>query len=199
MSRLVIGITGGIGSGKTAVSDRFKALGVTVVDADIASRVIVEPGRPALVAIAEHFGCDVIQADGSLDRGELRRRVFADPGERRWLEQLTHPLINEHIREELEQAESPYAVLVSPLLAETGQSRFCHRILVVDVPEEVQVRRTMARDANDEAQVRKIIEAQASREQRLALADDVIVNDSSLEVLDEEVARLHQVYTEMAQ
>ncbi|HEY5679684.1 MAG TPA: dephospho-CoA kinase [Pseudomonadales bacterium] len=199
MSRLVIGITGGIGSGKTAVSDRFKALGVTVVDADIASRVIVEPGRPALVAIAEHFGCDVIQADGSLDRAELRRRVFADPDERRWLEQLTHPLINEHIREELEQAESPYAVLVSPLLAETGQSRFCHRILVVDVPEEVQVRRTMARDANDEAQVRKIIEAQASREQRLALADDVIVNDSSLEVLDEEVARLHQVYTEMAQ
>ena len=105
MSRLVIGITGGIGSGKTAVSDRFKALGVTVVDADIASRVIVEPGRPALVAIAEHFGCDVIQADGSLDRAELRRRVFADPDERRWLEQLTHPLINEHIREELEQAE----------------------------------------------------------------------------------------------
>jgi dephospho-CoA kinase len=199
MSRLVIGITGGIGSGKTAVSDRFKALGVTVVDADIASRVIVEPGRPALVAIAEHFGDDVIQADGSLDRAELRRRVFADPEERRWLERLTHPLINEHIREELEKAESPYAVLVSPLLAETGQSRFCHRILVVDVPEEVQVRRTMARDANDEAQVRKIIEAQASREQRLALADDVIVNDSSLEVLDEEVARLHQLYTEMAQ
>ncbi|NIP13646.1 MAG: dephospho-CoA kinase [Pseudomonadales bacterium] len=198
MSRLVIGITGGIGSGKTAVSDRFEALGVTVVDADVAARVVVEPGRPALTAIAEHFGDDVIQADGTLHRAELRRRVFADPAERRWLEQLTHPLINQHIREELERAESPYAILVSPLLAETGQSRFCHRILVVDVPEEIQVRRTMARDANDEAQVRKIIEAQASREQRLALADDVIVNDGGLEALDEEVARLHRVYTEMA-
>ncbi len=194
----MIGITGGIGSGKTAVSDRFEALGVTVVDADVAARVVVEPGRPALTAIAEHFGDDVIQADGTLHRAELRRRVFADPAERRWLEQLTHPLINQHIREELERAESPYAILVSPLLAETGQSRFCHRILVVDVPEEVQVRRTMARDANDEAQVRKIIEAQASREQRLALADDVIVNDGGLEALDEEVARLHRVYTEMA-
>jgi dephospho-CoA kinase len=198
MSRLVIGITGGIGSGKTAVSDRFKALGVSVVDADVASRVVVEPGGPALAAIAEHFGEDVIQQDGSLNRAELRRRVFADPAERHWLERLTHPLINEHIREELEKAESPYAVLVSPLLAETGQSRFCHRILVVDVPEEVQVRRTMTRDANDEAQVRKIIEAQASREQRLALADDVIVNDGSLEALDEEVARLHEIYSEMA-
>ena len=198
MSRLVIGITGGIGSGKTAVSDRFQALGVSVVDADVASRVVVEPGQPALAAIAEHFGDDVIHEDGSLNRAELRRRVFAEQAERHWLERLTHPLINEHIREELEKAESPYAVLVSPLLAETDQSRFCHRILVVDVPEEVQVRRTMARDANDEAQVRKIIEAQASREQRLALADDVIVNDGSLEALDEEVARLHEVYSEMA-
>lgn len=198
MSRLVIGITGGIGSGKTAVSDRFKALGVTVVDADVAARAVVEPGRPALAAIAEHFGDEVIHPDGSLDRAELRRKVFADPEERRWLEKLTHPLINEYLREELDKAESPYAILVSPLLAETGQSRFCHRVLVVDVPEEVQIQRTMARDDNDEAQVRRIIKAQASREERLALADDVIVNDRGLEALDEEVARLHQIYMEMA-
>lgn len=198
MSRLVIGITGGIGSGKTAVSDRFKALGVTVVDADVAARAVVEPGRPALAVIAEHFGDEVIHPDGSLDRAELRRKVFADPEERRWLEKLTHPLINEYLREELDKAESPYAILVSPLLAETGQSRFCHRVLVVDVPEEVQIQRTMARDDNDEAQVRRIIKAQASREERLALADDVIVNDRGLEALDEEVARLHQIYMEMA-
>jgi dephospho-CoA kinase len=198
MSKLVIGITGGIGSGKTAVSDRFQDLGITVVDADIASRVVVEPGRPALAAIAEHFGAGALNADGSLNRAELRKRVFADPEERRWLEQLTHPLINQYLVEQLSKAESPYAILVSPLLAETGQSRFCHRILVVDVPTDLQVQRTMSRDANDEAQVRAIIAAQASREERLALADDVIVNDQGLEHIDAEVQRLHQIYLEMA-
>ncbi|MDH3643735.1 MAG: dephospho-CoA kinase [Gammaproteobacteria bacterium] len=198
MSKLVIGITGGIGSGKTAVSDRFAALGITVVDADIASRVVVEPGRPALDAIAEHFGDGAINDDGTLNRAELRKRVFADAAERKWLEQLTHPLINQYLQEQLAAAESPYAVLVSPLLAETGQSRFCQRIIVVDVPVELQVQRTMSRDANDEAQVRAIIAAQASREQRLELADDVIVNDQGLEHIDAEVQRLHEVYLELA-
>lgn len=198
MSKWVLGITGGIGSGKTAVSDRFGALGVTVVDADVASRVVVEPGRPALAAIAEHFGAEAINNDGTLNRAELRKRVFADPEERKWLEQLTHPLINQYLLEELANAESPYAILVSPLLAETGQSRFCQRIVVVDVPIELQVERTMSRDDNDEAQVRAIIAAQASREERLKLADDVIVNDQGLEHLDAEVARLHQSYLEMA-
>jgi dephospho-CoA kinase len=198
MSKWVLGITGGIGSGKTAVSDRFGALGVTVVDADVASRVVVEPGRPALAAIAEHFGAEAINNDGTLNRAELRKRVFADPEERKWLEQLTHPLINQYLLEELANAESPYAILVSPLLAETGQSRFCQRIVVVDVPIELQVERTMSRDDNDEAQVRSIIAAQASREERLKLADDVIVNDQGLEHLDAEVARLHHSYLEMA-
>jgi dephospho-CoA kinase len=198
MSDLVIGITGGIGSGKTAVSDRFQDQGITVVDADIASRVVVEPGRPALAAIAEHFGADALNADGTLNRAELRKRVFADPDERKWLEQLTHPQINQYLRDELAKAESAYAILVSPLLAETGQSRFCQRIIVVDVPVELQVQRTMSRDANDEAQVRAIIAAQASREQRLELADDVIVNDQGLEHIDAEVQRLHQIYLELA-
>jgi len=198
MSKWVIGITGGIGSGKTAVSDRFQALGITVVDADVASRVVVEPGRPALAAIAEHFGAETLNDDGTLNRAELRKRVFADPEERKWLERLTHPLINEHLREQLAKAESAYAILVSPLLAETGQSRFCQRIVVVDAPVELQVQRTMSRDANDEAQVRAIIAAQASREQRLQLADDVIVNDRGLEHIDAEVQRLHQTYLEMA-
>jgi dephospho-CoA kinase len=198
MSKWVLGITGGIGSGKTAVSDRFQALGITVVDADVASRVVVEPGRPALAAIAGHFGDEAINNDGTLNRAELRKRIFADPEERKWLEKLTHPLINQYLLEELANAKSPYAILVSPLLAETGQSRFCQRIVVVDVPIELQVERTMRRDDNDEAQVRAIIAAQASREERLKLADDVIVNDQCLEHIDAEVTRLHQSYLEMA-
>ena len=192
MSKLVIGLTGGIGSGKSAVSERFEALGIRVVDADIASRVVVEPGRPALIAIEEHFGSDVIAADGTLDRAALRKLVFEDDGERRWLEQLTHPLINASIAEELANAASPYAMLAHPLLVETGQTRICQRVLVVDVPEQVQLERTMARDNNPEAQVRAIMAAQASREERLAAADDVIVNDQGLDHLDRDVERLHR-------
>jgi dephospho-CoA kinase len=169
-----------------------------VVDADVASRVVVEPGRPALKAIAEHFGDEVIQADGTLDRAALRKLVFADEAERRWLEQLTHPLINAYIIEELRNATSPYAVLAHPILVETGQSRVCNRVLVVDVPEALQVSRTMARDDNPESQVRAIMAAQASREERLAAADDVIVNDQDLAHLDKEVERLHTKYLELA-
>jgi dephospho-CoA kinase len=194
----VVGITGGIGSGKSAVSDRFKRLGIKVVDADIASREVVKSGQPALRAISEHFGADLIQADGSLDRARLRARVFAEPSERVWLERLLHPLINEYIRRELTAADSQYAILVSPLLVETGQSRFTHRILVVDVPEEVQLARTMARDSNDATQVKAIMAAQASRDARLAIADDVIRNDSGFDALDKAVAELHQRYLDLA-
>ena len=194
----VVGITGGIGSGKSAVSDRFKRLGIKVVDADIASREVVKPGQPALAAISQHFGADVIQADGSLDRARLRALVFAKPDERIWLERLLHPLINEYLRQELASATSAYAVLVSPLLKETGQSRFTHRILVVDVPENVQLARTMARDSNDEAQVKAIMAAQASRQSRLAIADDVIQNDAGFEALDAAVAQLHARYLTLA-
>lgn len=194
----VVGITGGIGSGKTAVSERFAARGVAVVDADVASRAVVEPGRPALDAIAEHFGRELIRADGTLDRAALRTKVFADPAERQWLEALLHPKISEHIAEQLAAATSEYAILVSPLLLETSQARFAHRVLVVDVPEELQVARTMARDDNDEAQVRAIMAAQASREARLARADDVIVNDADLDTLDARVAELHERYLELA-
>lgn len=194
----VVGITGGIGSGKSAVSDRFKRLGIKVVDADVASREVVKPGQPALLAISQHFGSDVIQADGSLDRARLRALVFADPRERVWLERLLHPLINEYLRQELASATSPYAILVSPLMMETGQSRFTHRMLVVDVPEEVQLARTMARDSNNEAQVKAIMAAQASRESRLATADDVIQNDAGFEALDAAVKQLHERYLELA-
>ena len=197
MSRWIVGLTGGIGSGKSAVSDRFSALGIEVVDADIASRAVVEPGAPALSAIAEHFGDEVIAQDGSLDRAELRKRVFEDTNERRWLEQLTHPLINQYIAEALARAESAYAILAHPLLVETAQMRICDRILVIDVPEELQLRRTMERDNNPESQVRSIMAAQASRAERLAAADDVIVNDRDLAYLDAEVSKLHADYLEI--
>ncbi|BFM17648.1 dephospho-CoA kinase [Maricurvus nonylphenolicus] len=196
---LIIGLTGGIGSGKTAVSDRFAAKGITVVDADLASRAVVEPGRPALQAIEEHFGSEVITPEGSLDRALLRQKVFADENERKWLEQLTHPLIREEIISGLENATSPYALLVSPLLVESGQSQLTQRILVVDVPEAVQLERTMARDDNPEAQVKAIMAAQANRETRLGYADDVVENNGSLEDLDRQVEQLHQRYLTLAE
>lgn len=198
MAHFIVGITGGIGSGKTAVSDRFAALDVAIVDADLASRAVVEPGQPALQAIAEHYGAHLINADGGLDRRALRDIVFADPAERRWLEALTHPLINQYLVDHLAAATTAYAMLASPLLSETGQSRYCHRVLVVDVPVELQVARTVARDDSSAEQVRAIIDAQASRAERLALADDVIVNDQDLAHLDREVARLHQMYLQLA-
>lgn len=194
----VVGITGGIGSGKTAVSDRFRALGIEIVDADVASREVVKPGMPALDEIRRHFGESVIQPDGTLDRAALRQKVFADPAERQWLERLLHPSINAWIREQLTKATSPYVILVSPIMFETQQHLLTNRVLVVDVPESVQLARTMARDKNSETQVRAIMAAQASREKRLERADDVIVNDGGLEALDQGVAALHRKYLELA-
>ncbi|HNL31681.1 MAG TPA: dephospho-CoA kinase, partial [Pseudomonadales bacterium] len=156
----VIGLTGGIGSGKSAVSDRFAQHGITIVDADVASRVVVEPGRPALTRIAEHFGAELITSSGTLDRALLRSKVFSSEQERKWLEALLHPLIAEEIQSGLANSRSPYTVLVSPLLLETTQHSYVDRILVVDVPVELQLRRTMARDNNSESQVRAIIAAQ---------------------------------------
>lgn len=195
---LVIGLTGGIGSGKSAASDHFESLGITVVDADIASRTVVQVGKPALAAIEAHFGASVIADDGSLNRAALRIKVFENPEERRWLEQLTHPLIREEITRGLANARSPYAILSSPLLVESGQNQLTERTLVIDVPEEIQLARTMARDSNSESQVKAIMAAQSSREKRLSYADDVIVNDSSLEQLRAQVETLHHRYLQLA-
>lgn len=196
--KLIVGLTGGIGSGKSAVSERFVAAGIKVVDADYASRVVVEKGQPALAQIAEHFGADILQDDGTLNRAMLREKIFAEPTERKWLEALLHPLINQYIFSELASATTPYAILENPLLFETGQSERCHRILVVDVPVELQVQRVMARDNNPEDQVRAIIKAQIPRDDRIARADDIIVNDQDLAHLDTETARLHQSYLALA-
>ena len=191
----IIGLTGGIGSGKSAAAARFaEAHGIHVVDADIKSRVVVEPGRPALHQIVDRFGDAVLQQDGSLNRAVLRERVFQDPDERRWLEQLLHPLIREEIVSDLASADSPYALLVSPLLVESGQYQMTRRVLVVDVPEALQIARTTLRYKVPEKQVRAILQAQAKREERLRHADDVITNDRALADLHQQVDQLHQYY-----
>jgi dephospho-CoA kinase len=191
---LIVGITGGIGSGKSAVTQRFEQHDITVVDADLAARVIVEPGRPALAAIAEHYGADILQPDGLLDRAALRARVFSDAGERAWLEQLTHPLIGQEIVDQVEASRSPYTILSSPLLLETSQKDLVNCVVVVDVPEEMQLQRTMQRDNNDEAQVKRIMAAQISRADRLAQADIVIDNSHSLSELDSLIEELHKEF-----
>ncbi|MFZ5560652.1 MAG: dephospho-CoA kinase [Pseudomonadota bacterium] len=195
---LVIGLTGGIGSGKTLATDHFERLGITVVDADRASRVVVEPGQAALAEIAATFGTGVIQADGTLDRAALRRIVFADPEQRRKLEAVTHPRIAEEIRRQLAASTSPYTILVSPLLFESGQDRFAQRTLLIDAPEALQRHRAAARDKVSENQIGAIMAAQMSRAERRARADDVILNDGRIEHLHAMVERLHQQYLELA-
>ena len=194
MKPWVLGLTGGIGSGKSAVVEHFATLGVHWVDADQAARWVVEPGTPALAQIVERFGESMLAADGALDRVALRARVFADAEQRRWLEQLLHPLIGEAVDQYLAKAESPYAIMVSPLLIESGRYRQVDRILVVDVPEELQVQRAIRRDRASEAHIRSILQAQASRDERLRHAHDVLVNDRDQAWLRAEVERLHEFY-----
>jgi len=198
MSRLIIGLTGGIGSGKSAAADQFELQGITIVDADLASRAVVEPGQPALHKIAEHFGSDILQSNGTLDRSKLRHTVFASRPERKWLQALLHPLTNEYIKTHLDQATSRYTILVNPLLIETRQTAWCDRVLVVDVPREIQIERTMSRDDNSREQVERILDAQVSREQRLAAADDVITNDREIAHLHNAIDALHAQYTALA-
>ncbi len=192
----VVGVTGGIGSGKTAVTDRFAARGITIADADVASRVVVEPGTEALAQITEHFGQGVLQTDGTLDRAALRKIVFEDAGERSWLESVTVPAIMNELRRILRESTAPYSMLM--LSSGSGRSPLIHRSLVVDVPEDVQIARVTARDSNTPEQVKAIMAAQPSRQQRLEYADDVIVNDGSLDELDERVEELHEQYLKLA-
>lgn len=196
-----VGLTGGIASGKTTVSDAFQALGADIIDADIAARAVVEPGEPALQALVDRFGADILQPDGRLDRAALRQQVFSDPEARKTVESILHPRIRDWLRAQLENSPGPYAVLVVPLLVEggrTGLASMVDRILVVDVPEQVQIERLMARDGSDETQAKAILTAQASRQRRLDVADDVIVNSGSPEELTEAVKRLHQRYLKEA-
>ena len=195
MSRLIIGITGGIGSGKTAVSNRFQALDVTIADADVAARAVVQPGSKLLGDIAAHFGRDILTGTGELNRPKLRGIIFADTGARRFLERATHGPIMDQLSSELTAASSPYAMLV--LSAGTGQNPLINRMLVVDASIELQQARVMTRDGSNLETINQIIDAQPTRRERLALADDIIENTGSEQALDDKVAALHQFYLDL--
>lgn len=195
---LRIGLTGGIASGKSTVADMFAGLGATIIDTDVIAREVVAPGQPALEQIRDEFGDQVIAADGSLDRGAMRRIVFADDDARARLEAILHPRIGEATRARSEAAEGDYQIIVVPLLVESALRDFVDRIVVVDCDENTQIRRLMARDAESEGQARRMLAAQSDREERLAIADDVLRNDGDLTDTLEQVQALHDRYRRLA-
>lgn len=193
-----VALTGGIGSGKSTVADNFSRLGITVVDADIIARQVVEPGQPALGIIADHFGNEILLQDGTLNRRALRAKIFSSAEEKKWLDALLHPLIHQRTQTEINQALSPYVLWVVPLLVENNLQQKADRVLVVDVSPEVQIARTMARDKVSREHAQQIIAAQATREARLSAADDVINNDGAPEKVAAHVDRLHSQYLKLA-
>lgn len=193
-----IGLTGGIASGKTTVANLFAALGVPVVDTDLLAREVVAPGSPLLAQIAARVGAEVLTPDGSLDRRELRSRVFADPALRVWLEQLTHPAIRALTDERCEAARAPYVIVAIPLLVETGAAERFDRVLVVDCDPDLQLARLMARDGARRDEALAMLAAQAPREKRLAVADDVVHNDGDIARLRDQVGKLHRQYLAQA-
>ena len=194
---LVIGLTGGIGSGKSTVADLFRQLGVPVIDTDIISRQLVEPGKPALEEIKNNFG-DVFTKNGELDRAKLRQVIFDNSEKRQQLENILHPRIQDQVKVQLADLQSDYVIIVIPLLAEKGKWTFIDRVLVVDCTEEKQLQRSMNRDSQSEQQIKSIIKSQASRQQRLAIADDIISNESELDNLQLDVQRLDKKYQQLA-
>lgn len=198
MAHWVLGLTGGIGSGKSAISRMFEHLGITVVDADIIARDVVALGSPALSQIAAHFGEQVLQDDGTLKRSKLRALIFADEQQKTWLNNLLHPLIRKNILQQLEQASSGYVILVAPLLFENKLHHYCHRTLLVDVPVEIQLQRTCQRDGVSTSQAQAIINAQMPREQKQQLADDILDNTPPLNEVEVQVKALHLHYLTLA-
>lgn len=193
-----VAITGGIGSGKSTVAEQFAALGATISDADDISHRLTGPGGEALSEIAAAFGTEMIDAAGALNRAQLRARVFADPAARRRLEAILHPMIRARMIAETESIEGPYALLVIPLLFETGQQALVDRVLVVDVPESVQIARVRARSGLDDTEIARIMASQIGREQRCAGADDIIDNNGDLADLRPSIERLHRRYQTFA-
>lgn len=201
MSALCIGLTGGIASGKSAATEAFQALGIVIADADVAAREAVAPGSEGLRAVIAAFGDDVLDAHGALDRAAMRRRVFEDADARKRLEAIIHPRVRAALQAQCEAAASPYAIAAIPLLTEVGGRGaypWLQRILVIDVPVEVQRERLIRRDGIDAALAERMIAAQATRAQRLALADDVVANTGSLETLQQHLAALHAQYLTLA-
>ncbi|OOE90160.1 dephospho-CoA kinase [Salinivibrio sharmensis] len=195
---VVVGLTGGIGSGKTTVANRFAAKGIDIIDADVIAREVVAPGSDGLAAIVGRFGTPALTPDGSLDRAWLRERVFSHPNDKQWLDNLLHPMIRQRMIQACAQASSAYCLLVVPLLVENNLMSLAQRVLVVDVDEQTQIARTLARDHVSEQQVHAILAAQASRAQRLAVADDVIDNTQTEVELDRQVDALHHTYLTLA-
>ena len=193
-----VALTGGIASGKSTVADLFAALGVPVIDTDVIARQVVEPGQPALAKIAAMFGPDVLDSEGRLDRRRMRERIFTDPDAKRLLEAILHPAIRAEMERQSMAAHGPYQVLVIPLLTEGGRRDHVDRVLLVDVPEELQIQRLMMRDGVSHEQAQASLNAQATRAQRLALADDVIRNTGRVDGLREQVAELHGKYLRLA-
>ena len=194
----VIGLTGGIGSGKSTVAATFANLGAGVIDTDAISREITQPGLPATKAIEKHFGNQVINPDGTLDRNAIKQHIFNDPDERNWLEELLHPLIKAELKRQIDELETPYCIAVIPLLFEVEFYESINRILVIDVTEETQIERTMKRDGVSREVVIKILQAQAKRKDRIARAHDIIINDGSTEDVIAQVEQLHHKYLKLA-
>ena len=193
-----MGLTGGIGCGKSTVTALFAKLGVQYVDADIVAREVVQPGTACLAAICQHFGSNILNLAGELDRAALRQRVFSNAADKAWLEQLLHPAIRQQLLAQLAALTSPYALLVAPLLLENKLQSYTDRVLVVDVPEELQLSRTMQRDQVPAEQVQNILNSQISRPERLRLADDVLLNTVPVFALQPQIQQLHSRYQQFA-
>ncbi|BBG59621.1 dephospho-CoA kinase [Providencia rustigianii] len=195
----IVALTGGIGSGKTTVANQFSKLGVPIVDADVIARQIVEPNTPALGYITQHFGQDILNSDGMLNRARLREIIFSQPKEKKWLNALLHPLIQQETKKQLQQSKFPYVLWVVPLLIENNISHLANRVLVVDVTKEEQIERTVKRDNISQEQAIKILDAQVSREKRLSYADDIITNHTNDTNITDRVIELHKKYLALAE
>jgi len=199
MSDYIVGLTGGIGSGKTTVANMFAELNVAIVDADIVAREVVAPGSPSLAEIAQHFGPEFIDDNDELNRTLLRTRIFNHPEDKAWLNQLLHPLIRQNLLAQAKQAPGVYCLLVAPLLVENKLHTLVDRVLVVDVSEATQLKRTLKRDTSSAQEIKLIIDSQASRQQRLEVADDVLLNESeNLVQTQKQVAEIHEKYLQIA-
>ena len=188
----VVGLTGGIGSGKSAATDIFASLGIDIVDADEVARDVVAVGSQGLLQIAEHFGEHILLEDGSLDRAALREKVFANPDEKTWLNGLLHPLIRSRMQQLIMESTSPYCILSVPLLVENKLTEMCNHVVVVDCPEVLQLERALKRDGSSEATIKSIMASQGSRKERLSAADHVLDNSTSLNALSSQVSALHE-------
>jgi dephospho-CoA kinase len=195
---LIIGLTGGIGSGKSTVTEYFHALGIPIIDTDVIARELVEPGQPALQEIVSHFGLAIVDDEGVLRRDQLRHEIFTDPRARKRLESILHPRIRHEVKQRIARLQTPYCLVVIPLLVEKGWQNEVDRVLVVDVSEETQLRRTMIRDGISQKEAENIMHTQVSRQERLQAADDVLHNDGDLDTLRDQMAALHDKYSQLA-